>query len=153
MLFIIIMTKCLIQRKRSTKYDKDSPKLKQGATGTSTGRRAPRSPRSPGSDEQTPSCRQELSSSSVSKRQDNSLIVVSSSATRTTRTSRCSSPSRRPCGALLQLRRALFVFCTSLPLYQTFFVINVINNIRIRFIISFYVICAMIYCSFCCIYV
>ena len=33
------------------------------------------------------------------------------------------------------------------------FVINVINNIRIRFIISFYVICAMIYCSFCCIYV
>ena len=33
------------------------------------------------------------------------------------------------------------------------FVINVINNIRIRLIISFYVICAMIYCSFCCIYV
>ena len=33
------------------------------------------------------------------------------------------------------------------------FVINVINNIRIRFIISFYVICTMIYCSFCCIYV
>ena len=33
------------------------------------------------------------------------------------------------------------------------FVINVINNIRIHFIMSFYVICAMIYCSFCCIYV
>ena len=33
------------------------------------------------------------------------------------------------------------------------FVINVINNIRIRFNISFYVICAVIYCSFCCIYV
>ena len=33
------------------------------------------------------------------------------------------------------------------------FVIIVINNIRIRFIISFYLICAMIYCSFCCIYV
>ena len=33
------------------------------------------------------------------------------------------------------------------------FVINVINNIRTRFIISFYVICAMIYWSFCCIYV
>ena len=33
------------------------------------------------------------------------------------------------------------------------FVINVINNIRIRFIISFYVICAVIYCSFYCIYV
>ena len=33
------------------------------------------------------------------------------------------------------------------------FVINIINNIRIRFIMSFYVICAVIYCSFCCIYV
>ena len=33
------------------------------------------------------------------------------------------------------------------------FVINVINNIRIHFIISFYVIWAVIYCSFCCIYV
>ena len=33
------------------------------------------------------------------------------------------------------------------------FVINVINNICISFIISFYVICAVIYCSFCCIYV
>ena len=76
----------------------------------------------------------------------------SSCATRTTRTSRRSSPSRRPCGALLQLRRALFVFCTSLPLYQTF-VFYVINNIRIRFIMSFYVICDVIYCSFCCIYV
>ena len=33
------------------------------------------------------------------------------------------------------------------------FVINIINNIRIRFIIFFYVICAVIYCSLCCIYV
>ena len=33
------------------------------------------------------------------------------------------------------------------------FVIYVINNIRIRFIISFYVICAVIYYSFYCIYV
>ena len=33
------------------------------------------------------------------------------------------------------------------------FVIIVINNIRTRFIISFYVICAVIYCSFYCIYV
>ena len=32
------------------------------------------------------------------------------------------------------------------------FVINIINNFRTRFIISFYVICALIYCSFCCIY-
>ena len=33
------------------------------------------------------------------------------------------------------------------------FVIHVINNIRTHFIISFYVICVVIYCSFCCIYV
>jgi len=50
-----------------------------------------------------------------------------------------------------QLWRVFIIFCTSLPLYQTF-VINIINNIRIRFIISFYVICAVIYCSFYCIY-
>ena len=50
------------------KYDKSSPKLKQGATGTSTGRRTPRSPRSPGNAERTPSRRQELSSGRVSKR-------------------------------------------------------------------------------------
>ena len=50
------------------KYDKYSPKLKQGTTGTSTGRQTPRSPRSPGSAGRTPSCRQELSSSSVAKR-------------------------------------------------------------------------------------
>ena len=44
--------------------------------------------------------------------------------------------------------------CFTLPhtLYQTF-VIYAINNIRTRFIISFYVICAVIHCSFCCIYV
>ena len=44
--------------------------------------------------------------------------------------------------------------CIMLPhtLYQTF-VIIVINNIHTRFIISYYVICAVIYCSFCCIYV
>ena len=40
----------------------------QGATGTSTGRRTPRSPRSPGSAERTPSRQQELSSSRVSPR-------------------------------------------------------------------------------------
>ena len=34
-----------------------------------------------------------------------------------------------------------------------YFVIIVINNICTRVIISFYVICAVIYCSFCCIYV
>ena len=32
------------------------------------------------------------------------------------------------------------------------FVINIINNFHIRFILSLYVICAVIYCSFCCIY-
>ena len=44
--------------------------------------------------------------------------------------------------------------CFMLPhtLYQTF-VTYIINNIRTRFIISFYVICAVIYCSFYCIYV
>ena len=63
-----------------------------------------------------------------------------------------SSPSRRPCGALLQLRRALSYFVLRFRCIRHF-VIIVINNIRIRFIISFYVICAMIYCSFCCIYV
>src|SRR6185436_17109865 len=77
MLFITIMTKCLIQRKRSIKYDKDSPKLKQGATGTSTGRRTPRSPRNPGSAGRTPSCRQELSSSSVAKRKTREEARVS----------------------------------------------------------------------------
>ena len=47
-----------------------------------------------------------------------------------------------------------FHTCFMLPhtLYQTF-VIYVINNISTRFIISFYVICDVIYCSFCCIYV
>ena len=47
-----------------------------------------------------------------------------------------------------------FRTCFTLPhtLYQTF-VIYVINNIRTRFIISFYVICAVIYCLFYCIYV
>src|SRR6185312_16076469 len=71
MLFITIMTKCLIQRKRSTKYDKSSPRLKQDATGTTTGRRTPRSPRSRGSAGRTPSCQQELSSSGVAKRKKN----------------------------------------------------------------------------------
>ena len=47
-----------------------------------------------------------------------------------------------------------FRTCFTLPhtLYKTF-VIYVINNIRTHFIISFYVICAVIYCSFYCIYV
>ena len=76
------------------------------------------------------------------------------SATRTTRTSRRSSPSRRPCGALLSFGEFFFVFVLRFRiLCIRHFVINVINNIRIRFIISFYVICAMIYYSFCCIYV
>ena len=101
MLFITLMTKCLIQRKRSTKYDKDSPKLKQGATGTS----------------------------------------------------RRSSPSRRPCGALLQLRRVFIVFLYFAPAVSDIFVINVINNIRISIYYVLFVICAVIHCSFCSIYV
>ena len=74
------------------------------------------------------------------------------SATRTTSTSRRSSPSRRPYGALLssgEFYRILY-FPSAV---SDIFVINVINNIRTRFIISFYVICAVIYCSLCCIYV
>ena len=70
-------------------------------------------------------------------------------ATRSTRTSRRSSPSRRPCGAQLPS----FVLVLYASAVSDIFVINVINNIHIRFIISFYVICAVIYCSFCCIYV
>ena len=72
-------------------------------------------------------------------------------ATRSTRTSRRSSPSRRPCGTQLQRE---FCTCSMLPhICIIHFVINVINNIHTHFIISFYVICAVIYCSFCCIYV
>ena len=71
-------------------------------------------------------------------------------ATRSTRTSRRSSPSRRPCGA--QLPRVSSYMYLSLRCIRHF-VINVINKIRIHFIISFYVICDVIYCSFYCIYV
>ena len=76
----------------------------------------------------------------------------SHSATRTTRTSRRSSPSRRPCGALLSFGEFLSHLYFSSAV-SDIFVIYVINNIRIRFIMSFYVICDMIYCSFYCIYV
>ena len=72
-------------------------------------------------------------------------------ATRSTRTSRQSSPSRRPCGA--QLPRVYVYFFTLPHICIRHFVINVINNIRTHFIISFYVICAVIYYSLCCIYV
>ena len=71
-------------------------------------------------------------------------------ATRSTRTSRQSSPSRRPCGTQLSsfvLVLRFRILCTR------HFIIYVINNIRTRFIISIYMICAVIYCSFCCIYV
>ena len=39
------MTKMSDTAEAKYKYDKNYPKLKQGATGTSTGRRTPRSPR------------------------------------------------------------------------------------------------------------
>ena len=71
-------------------------------------------------------------------------------ATRSTRTSRRSSPSRRSCGA--QLRRE-FTYMFLRFRCNRHFVIHVINNIRTRFFISFYVICTVIYYSFCCIYV
>ena len=54
-----------------------------------------------------------------------------------------------PCSASESFYRILY-FASAV---SDIFVIYVINNIRIRFIISFYVICAVIYCSFCCIYV
>ena len=73
MLFITLMTKCLIQRKRSTNTIKLS-EAEQGATGTSTGRRTPRSPHSPGSAGRTPSRRQELSNSRVSPRGKKSRV-------------------------------------------------------------------------------
>ena len=72
-------------------------------------------------------------------------------ATRSKRTSRRSSPSRRPCGALLP--RVIVYVLRFRILCIRHLVINVINNIRIRFIYIFFVICAVIYCSFCCIYV
>ena len=58
------------------------------------------------------------------------------SATKTTRTSRRSSPSRRPYGALLSFGEFLsYLYFASAV--SDIFVINVINNIRIRFIMSF----------------
>ena len=58
------------------------------------------------------------------------------SATKTTRTSRRSSPSRHPCGALLSFGEFLsYLYFASAV--SDIFVIYVINNIRIRFIISF----------------
>ena len=57
------------------------------------------------------------------------------STTRTTRTSRHSSPSRHPCGA--QLPRDFIYVLRFRILCIRHFVINVINNIRTRFIISF----------------
>ena len=71
-------------------------------------------------------------------------------ATRSTRTSRhfvsLSTSLWRP--ASERLRICILRFCCI-----RHFVIYIINNIRTHFIISFYVICAVIYCSFCCIYV
>ena len=73
------------------------------------------------------------------------------SATRTTRTSRHSSPSRCPCGALLPRASRIYFYASAYSV-SDIFVINIINNFHTRFIMSFYMICAMIYCSFCCIY-
>ena len=64
-----------------------------------------------------------------------------------------SSPSRRPSGALLSFRRELSFMCYASAYSVPDFCHYIINNIRIHFIISFYVICAVLYCSFCCIYV
>ena len=66
MLFITIMTKMYDTAEAKYKYDKNSPKLSRAPQGHRLGYETPRSPRSPGSAERTPSCRQELSSSRVS---------------------------------------------------------------------------------------
>ena len=55
-------------------------------------------------------------------------------ATGSTRTSRLSTPSRRPCGA--QLPRVFVLVLLRFRCIR-YFVIHVINNIRTRFIISF----------------
>src|SRR6185369_8567811 len=54
-----------------------------------------------------------------------------------------------PCSASESFYRILY-FASAI---SDIFVINIINYIHIRFIISFYMICSVIYCSFCCIYV
>ena len=69
MLFITIMTKMFDTAEAKYKYDKNSPKLSRAPQGRRLGDETPRSPRSHGSAERTPSRRQELSSSSVSKRE------------------------------------------------------------------------------------
>ena len=66
MLFITLMTKCLIQRKR--KIHIREALGSRAPQGRRLGDETPRSPRSPGSTERTPSRRQELSSSRVSPR-------------------------------------------------------------------------------------
>ena len=73
-------------------------------------------------------------------------------ATRSMRTSRRSSPSRCPCGALLPIASRICFYASAYSV-SDIFVINIINNFRTHFIMSFYMICAVIYCSFCCIYV
>ena len=68
MLFITLMTKMSDTAEAKYKIRIKLSEAEQGATGTSSGKQTPRSPRSPGSAERTPSHRQELSSSSVSER-------------------------------------------------------------------------------------
>ena len=49
MLFITLMTKMSDTAEAKYKYEKELSEAEQGATGTLTGRRTPRSPRTPGS--------------------------------------------------------------------------------------------------------
>ena len=56
------------------KYDKSSPKLSRAPQGRRLGDETPRSPRSPGSAERTPSRRQELSSSRVSPKEQEEKV-------------------------------------------------------------------------------
>ena len=50
-------------------------------------------------------------------------------------------------------REASFMFYASAYSVSDIFFINIINNFRTRFIMSFYMICVVIYCLFYCIYV
>ena len=63
-----------------------------------------------------------------------------------------SSPSRRPCGALLSFGE-FYSYLYFASAVSDIFVIHVINNIRISIYYVLFVICVVIYYSFCCIYV
>ena len=58
-----------------------------------------------------------------------------------------------PVAPCFSFGESLSYFVLRFRCIRHFFVINVINNIRISIYYILFVICAVIYCSFCCIYV